>query len=78
MNLRSSCKAYENGHGHDEGTSSKQRRSSEEGEVDASKTGGSRLRKVYEGQHLAEMDTSSGSDYMPKRSEGGGSDSGSE
>jgi len=33
---------------------------------------------VDEREQLAEMDTSSGSDYMPERSEGEGSDSKSE
>jgi len=38
------------------------------------KLGGSRFRKVDEGEQLAEMDRSYGSDYMPKSSDCGGSD----
>jgi len=39
MKLRSGNKAYESGHGLDEATSSKRRRSSEEGEADRSEIG---------------------------------------
>ena len=77
MKLRSGSEVYDSGHGHDEGTLSKRRRTSEEGEAEGSDVGGNRLRKVNE-EELAEMDTSSGSDYMPKRIEGGGSGSGTE
>ena len=78
MKLRNGSEAYDSGHGNDEGTSSKRRRSSEEGEAEGSDAKASRLRKVDEGEELAEMDTSLRSDYMKERSEGGGSGSGSE
>jgi len=78
MKVRSGSEAYGSGHRHDEGTSSKRHRTLEEAEAEGSDVGGSKLRKVGQEEKPAEMDTSSGNDYIPERSEGGGSFSGSE
>ena len=66
------------GDGHDQGTSSKRCRTSDEAEAEGSEVGGSKLRRVGAAEEPGEMETSSGSDYIPERSEDGGSASGSE
>ena len=73
MDVRSDSKAYEHGQGDKESTSRKRRRALQEGEAEGSEVGGRRV--VDKGEEVAENDTSSGSDYMPERSETGRNDS---
>ena len=67
MDVRSDSEA------HLESTSRKRRRALQEGEAEGSEVGARTV--VDKGEEVADNDTSSGSDYIPQRSESGGSDS---